>query len=315
MRFAWLLHSVILLATLNTVAAPGIFDGHGVAVTAKAVAMMEFPKDLEKTNLHIVTSTPKNPFEWAGRIYAPVGDGLAPCSGGVVALPGYRPTDKVLVLTAGHCLRPHGEFLKPHEVQVNGTTSAYFSFPRPRWVKTAANGAARALDKVPFSRVVFAAFDGIDLALLEMDLTYDQLKDRGQKPPLLARPTGAIGEAVSSFGIPEDEAYKSRRFHLALCRTRASALTSGTSSFTNVGPDAYSLQNRVAVACTSFGGMSGGYVRNVQGGVIGVNSLLMGEVPYFASVQPLLNCATAEGRLDESCLAILKTKIESGGPR
>ncbi|RYZ78152.1 MAG: hypothetical protein EOP04_30235, partial [Proteobacteria bacterium] len=268
---------------------------------------MLFPRDLGKTNLAIVPTTPDNPFEWAGRILF----GNSPCSGGVVALPGYRPGDKAIVLTAGHCIRkPNGSQLSPKEVLSNVPLKgeASFSFPRSRKVR-GADGEIRNVQNVWFAKIIFASFDVVDLALLEMNETYEQLQYGNMKPPMLARQAYVRGQSLTSFGVPASF-YQSTQFHMSKCESKS--LFTLHSSYGNAEDDsAFDMTRRVSMNCTVFAGMSGGYVRNPSGEVIGVNSGGMNDYySFFASVAPIANCVSKDGRLVEMCLSNLKTRIE-----
>lgn len=275
---------------------------------------LKFPADLSKTNLRIAASNDQNPFEWAGRIQASSDNSIFPCSGGVVALPGYRPQDKALVLTAGHCIGIRDfDVLAPKRVLLNEPLNQeiYFDFPRSRETKSV-DGQWIKGKRYIFKRIIFASFDVVDLALLEMDLTYEQLQYGTQKPPIMARRAFKLNEDVTAFGVPAAARYQSVRFHLSTCKTTG-IITSHT-GIKNVedGSIEYDFTRRVLMNCTMFGGMSGGYVRDRGGQVIGVNSGVMRDGPsFYAGTAPLTHCATKDGRLNQACLAALKAKIET----
>lgn len=285
------------------------FDTNQVFIERKDFKELHFPADLVKTNTRQVRASVTDPFEWAGRIYYDSIQGKYPCSGGVVALPGYRPTDKVLVLTAGHCLRPDGGYLLPRKVLFNQPAPAFsffFEFPRSRLV------SGKKMTRVYFKQIIFASFDVVDLALLEMDLTYEDLDYRGQQPPILGAWEFQAKEPITSFGLPADENYQSSRYHLSNCETVE--LYSSDGGFGNVSALTavdYTTRDQVANTCTVFPGMSGGYIRDQGGHVIGVNTA-KGRDSYalFASVKPILNCAT-DGRLDFVCLNQLRKSVEN----
>lgn len=308
-------HFIVLFVILSSVFAyaESGFTPDGQIILEEDFNQLQFPQDLEKTNLRITPMSDQNPFEWAGRIQSRSDFGIFPCTGGVVALPGYRPQDKALVLTAGHCVNIRGSaHLEPKRVLLNEPLNSeiYFDFPRPRKSKNAEGQWVEGMQYY-FKRIVFASFDVVDLALLEMNETYEQLQYNTQKPPMLVRRAFKMNEDITAFGIPASDTYESHLFHMATCKT--SGLMTSQTGYGNVEnpEDLYNLTRRVLINCTFFGGMSGGYVRDGKGQVIGVNSGVMrNDLSFYAGTAPLMHCATKEGRFNEDCLASLKSKIE-----
>lgn len=295
------------MLTLKSFGSGSGFSSTGGLIPQKDFIQLQFPEDLYKTNLRIVSSSIENPFEWAGRLEY---NGYT-CTGGVVALPGYRTQDRALVLTAGHCLQPNNSFLNPNEAIVDQLLDGemYFNFPRPRKIKLP-NGEYITQKKIHFRKIIFASFDVVDLALLEMNETYEQLEYGAQKPPLLRRHDFKNQKKITMFGIPDDENYKSQLFHMATCN--AHEIRSSQSSYGRKDGMKYSLFQQIMTICTLFPGMSGGYVRNEYGDVIGANGgLYVDNYSYYSDIAPLLNCATDEARFSLSCLDKLKLKIET----
>jgi hypothetical protein len=290
------------------------FGPDGQMILEQDFKKLQFPQDLEKTNLRITPSTVENPFEWAGRIQATRLGSVFPCSGGVVALPGFRPQDKALVLTAGHCMNfGEAEHLRPHEVLLNYPLDGevYFDFARSRQTKDDSGNLASS-KYYTFKRVIFASFDVVDLALLEMNETYEQLQFGEKKPPMLVRHAFKMNEEITAFGIPAAENYQSVRFHMSKCSTSGHFTYHTDYGNVETTDSGYDMTRRVYMNCTMFGGMSGGYVRNTKGQVIGVNSGVLRDGPsFYAGTAPLMNCATKDGRFNEKCLAALKAKIET----
>ncbi|RYE53985.1 MAG: hypothetical protein EOP48_13250, partial [Sphingobacteriales bacterium] len=166
-----------------------LFDNNGVRIPLEEESSLYGQKLVESTNLKVSSMSVENPFEWSNVIEFDSPLKTYPCSGGVVALSGYKPTDKVLVLTAGHCVRTlEGDYLKPKMVIVNEVLEqgrAYLKFPRPRTYLSKPQGVAAQDSRFEFTKIIFASFDFVDLALLEMELTYEQLDFRGYgKPPI-----------------------------------------------------------------------------------------------------------------------------------
>ena len=312
MKHAPLVLAIILLVSFAN--AESGFSPDGQLIQEVDFAQLHLPTDLNKTNLRIAVSNDQNPLEWAGRIQSFSSSGIFPCNGGVVALPGYRLHDKALVLTAGHCvnIRDIGR-LPPKRVLLNEPLKQeiYFDFPRSRQT-TSDDGQRVKAKRFFFNRIVFASFDVVDLALLEMNQTYEQLQYGTQKPPMLVRRAFKMNEDVTAFGIPATAKYQSVRFHLSTCKTTG-VLTYHSGIGNIEDPSlAYDLTRRVLLNCTLLGGMSGGFIRDSKGHVIGVNSGGMRDGPsFYAGTAPLTHCATKDGHLNQACLAALKTKIEN----
>lgn len=294
--------------SIKTYAVGSGFTPDGGLITQTEFAQLNFPEDLKETNLQIATSSAENPFEWAGRIQYEDN----PCSGGVVALPGYRPHDRALVLTAGHCVKPNNSYLKPAEVildqKLNG--EMYFDFPRPRKIKLS-NGEISEQKIIKFRRIIFASFDVVDLALIEMDETYEQLQYGTQKPPLLRHQIFEPKTKITMFGIPAAEEYESVLFHMASCQAQEVKSNSANYDYQSKEDLKYSLFQRIMTTCTLFPGMSGGYVRNQQGHVIGVNAgIYVDNYSFYADIKPILKCATPKAEFNLNCLSELKSSIE-----
>ena len=83
-------------------------DFFGIKISDSRAKNMRFPEDLGKTNMKYADWEGSLPYEWTGSIKVEVGISgdvnEANCSGTVAALENYQPEDKVLFLTAGHCL-------------------------------------------------------------------------------------------------------------------------------------------------------------------------------------------------------------------
>ncbi|MCK6599914.1 MAG: hypothetical protein L6Q37_16235, partial [Bdellovibrionaceae bacterium] len=82
----------------------------------------------------------------------------------------------------------------------------------------------------------------------------------------------------------------------------------------NVGLDwdsKYISVDSTRTNCTMVGGMSGGYVRNSLGQLIGVNSFIVDGFTYFSPILPLANCTDGSGKLIPECLKKLKDLILS----
>lgn len=292
------------------------FEPGGQRIPDGVFERFEFPKDLSKTNLSVVSANPANPFEWAGRIQTLSNNGTkSPCSAGVVVLPGYRLKDRALVLTAGHCVARDGETLKPREVLLDFPLREgrmFFEFPRPRKFR---DGSGKVLEQSEFSftKVIFASLDSVDIALLEMNLTYAQLEYGAQSPPLLARTNFQLHQKIRTFGIPYDSEYSSELFHESRCKVKG--VVTGTSTLSNLSVGTYNITERVAMDCTVFEGMSGGYIRNERGQVIGVASgVLRDSYALYADASPLMKCAQKAGVLDRQCLLRLKEHVQNLKP-
>lgn len=304
----------IFLINLNAYAQ--FFDIAGKPLSMGGTTKNFTAWDIEKTNLKVTKFSAENPFEWAHSILSM----NYPCTGGVVALPGYKQTDKVLVLTAGHCVY-FEKHLDPKVVIENRDLSGQiqFSFPRTRkyLAKNLTTHQSEWVDEsvYQFKKIIFASFDYVDLALFEMDLSYEQLDYRGnQNPPVLKAQLPAIGSTVKAFGIPQSDVYRSSLFHQAECRVIE--YQSYFSEPTNVSSTGkYVHINSILNNCTLLPGMSGGYVRNESGDVIGVNGgrNLQGTdgqiYNYFNSVYPIAVCANGKGGFKTGCLHKLAEAI------
>lgn len=273
----------------------------------------------QKTNLKIVSMSTTNPFEWAHVTYSQT----YPCTGGVITLPGYKPTDKALVLTAGHCIRRDNKYLGPKEVILNmelTPNDSYLYFPRERkfWL-TNSDGQKIESSSVTFnfSKILFASFDFVDIALLEMDLTYaDLIYPQDQTPPMLATSMPQAGERIRAFGIPDAEVYRSRLFHQSECNVVEKFTHLSIYKNTGMAQEFTSIKS-VLTNCTLLPGMSGGYVRNSEGLVLGVNggNNLEGSdgvvYTYFQPTYPLASCADGQGGLKTACLQRMAELIKS----
>lgn len=307
---------IVILTFFNYAqASSNLFSKEGLPISPEQGSNLKFPEDLDKTNLKIDKAGPNNPFEWS-HTFATLhrdGTGGLSCTGGVVALKGFKPTDKVLFLTAGHCVSPEGKkFLPPKTVIMNSTLpqQLYLKFPRARHYSNSETGEVEQVNEVYFSKIIFASFDVIDLALLEMDFEYRQLDYVNQSPPILDFANLQNEDPIRSYGIPNADEYNSIFYHQSYCRQIE--IDDMSTQINGIGDEVYILKNRHFMNCTLFPGMSGGYVRNKAGQVIGVNSGgLPGDRSFFSPVDPILACATPFGNLNLDCLIELKNKIES----
>lgn len=287
-------------------------------ILEKEFANFQYPRDLDQTNLRGVRTSPENPFEWAGRLKVGHPTHLRDCSAGVVRLAGSKLTDKALVLTAAHCLSlgPDYGHMAARQVFLDreldrNSEIVRFSFERPRKIRDT-NGILQSVREVQIARVIFAAFDVLDLALLEMDYTYAQLtQPEGQQFPIVQGHEFQSEQEIRMFGLPSDATYITTHFHQSTCASQGTLWT--RVSYSNVeGDQEYVIRNRVLTTCSLYGGMSGGYARNSQGEVIGVaaGGYQFGY-SFYADVSPLTDCAMPQGQFDRMCLQKLKFKIET----
>ncbi len=90
---------------------------------------------------------------------------LSNCSGSLVRFEQSIPTDKALVMTNGHCLA--GGMPEPGEFVHNQATQRQFSL-------LSKDGQSR-IGTVSSKKIVYATMTGTDIALYELDQTYQQI--------------------------------------------------------------------------------------------------------------------------------------------
>lgn len=174
---------------------------------------------------------------------------LSNCSASLVAFYGYKNADDALLLTNGHCL---GRLLEPREVVIN----------------RAANYKVRVLSKTATeigqlrgTKVLYGTMYKTDMALIQLDSTYDSIHQRFAIEPLMMRDRGPeIGTAIEIFS-----GYWKRKYS---CRIEATNLTLKEARWDFVGSMRYSRPG-----CETIGGTSGSPVLDAMTReVIGVNN-------------------------------------------
>ena len=120
---------------------------------------------------------------------------LSNCSGSLVILEGQNMNAKGLVLTNGHCV-PKGIFgglIGPNEIIINKSVKRQFKLFKD--IKT--------LFTINSTRIVYAAMNQTDMALYELDESYQQILNRTGVSPLILssqRPTeGTQIEIISGY--------------------------------------------------------------------------------------------------------------------
>jgi hypothetical protein len=143
---------------------------------------------------------------------------FAPCTAALIASSvNPEPQRPALLLTAAHCVIPQAyEEAAPAVVRDSAApagwqfTPAYFQ------------GAAGSQQPITVSRIVYATMKGADLAVVELDTTYGDLRSAGIAPVVLADAdlSGPVGVDVAH--IPRDGVSESEQF-LRLSRCTATA--------------------------------------------------------------------------------------------
>lgn len=124
------------------------------------------------------------------------------CSASVIQMPGANDSDKALIMTNGHCIKPvFDRHLKRGEVITN---YSLWATPKPQFKEIAFVGGNQPSELLrgKLTDVVYATVDNTDLAILRSDKTYSQLRQAGVKirPLSSSRPTaGTQIQIPSSF--------------------------------------------------------------------------------------------------------------------
>lgn len=124
------------------------------------------------------------------------------CSAFVVQMPQAKDSDKALIMTNGHCIKPvFDRHLKRGEIITN---HSLWATPKPQFKEIAFMGGNQPSELLrgKLTDVVYATVDNTDLAVLRSDKTYTQLKQAGVKirPLSTSRPTaGTQIQIPSSF--------------------------------------------------------------------------------------------------------------------
>ena len=107
--------------------------------------------------------------------------GIYNCSASLIQLPGARDSDRALVMTNGHCIKPVlGRYMERGEVitdySLRRIDASYF-----KEVSFYGGSQPRELTKAQLTDIVYATMDNTDLAILRTNKTYSQLKASGVK--------------------------------------------------------------------------------------------------------------------------------------
>ena len=102
------------------------------------------------------------------------------CTATLVASRDTPPVDqRALIITADHCARDTGTIGSNDVVIDRSVSSQYFFIPAYFYDNVPAHY------KYPVSRIVYSSMKGADIGLLELDVTYGELRSRGIKPAVL----------------------------------------------------------------------------------------------------------------------------------
>jgi V8-like Glu-specific endopeptidase len=95
---------------------------------------------------------------------------LSNCSGALVRFENSGATDRALVMTNGHCVPVNGGLMPPNSHIHNRPTSRQFSI-------LSRDGSSR-IGTVTSTKIVYATMTGTDLALYELNETYEQISSK-----------------------------------------------------------------------------------------------------------------------------------------
>ncbi|MDP8966863.1 MAG: serine protease [Cyanobacteriota bacterium] len=101
-------------------------------------------------------------------------------------------------------------------------------------------------------KVAYATMKGTDVAILELDTTYQQLIDAGFKPLTIAPNPVAVGEPVEMIGVP---GISPSFLHRTLCQTGESV---------NTLENGYGWEGSIRHRCSAISGMSGSPVISLR---------------------------------------------------
>ncbi len=107
-----------------------------------------------------------------------------------------QATDKAWVVTSGHCVQFYQKRSTSYDVLVEqpaGNWSVTFKY----FVDTQDDQVT-----IPISKIVYSTMKEVDLAILEIDSTYEELETQGISPLVLADSPPVVGEEVSVVGVP-----------------------------------------------------------------------------------------------------------------
>lgn len=109
-------------------------------------------------------------YDWEGIVK------LSNCSGALVKFEGQPETQKARILTNGHCADlPGGRFIQPGEILLNKKVKRSIGI----------FDSKKSLRKVNTTQFLYATMTTTDVAIYELELTYQQIKDQWDIDPLL----------------------------------------------------------------------------------------------------------------------------------
>lgn len=162
---------------------------------------------------------------------------------------GNNPQAPAYAVTNGHCYDGSNGLLGANEIIVNRPSRLVFKL----------NYFANETDRVRsigVRRVAYATMKNTDLAILELDTTFDRLVKEGFTPLTIDKNPVRVGEPVEVIGIPMDRVDPAKTYlHKAVCAIGQSA---------NVREDVYNWKDSVRNRCSVVGGMSGSPMISVK---------------------------------------------------
>ena len=227
---------------------------------------------------------------------------------------------KVLVLTAGHVAVPKEEFSRyltgsiinevPKPFIANADTeypqTYHFIVTLNHFLDVPENQARH----VHVRRIIVATMLGTDLALLELDITYGELKALNITPAPLAQSQPKLGEIITAHGHPVE-------LNLPI------AAPGQVIRAESISAEGFNWSYSYAINASVAEGVSGGPAFNKNGEVVGIVNVAARDVNYIQPVSQLreifengdvsfekirLNPTLSPHLLDGSCNSMLKPK-------
>lgn len=160
-------------------------------------------------------------------------------------------------MTNGHCYGGD-QFPTAKEILVNKPSNLVFKLNYFANKETLAR-------PVRVRQVVYATMKGTDIAILELDSTFQQLVKEGFTPLMIDDVPPATGEFIEIIGIPMTQILPARRFlHRVVCQVGESV---------NLREDVYTWEKAIRHRCSALGGMSGSPVISLKTNrVVGIHN-------------------------------------------
>lgn len=175
---------------------------------------------------------------------------LSNCSGSIIHFSGMPDSARAIAMTNGHCLGSFGGMLKPGEAVVGKKVSR----------KMKVYNKSQKLIPINATKILYATMSNTDLALYELDETYQDLKLKGVDSFLLDSIHPTLGTSIDIVSGYWDRGYR--------CEIEAFVFKLKEADWTMLDSIRYSSEG-----CNTIGGTSGSPI--IETGtriVVGINN-------------------------------------------